>query len=156
MIGEIDATLTELQQGRISRREAVSRVGALALGLAAGAATTGVQAKEGGSTFQARGLDHIALRVTDLNRSRDFYVKHLGARVTSQSGSNCFLDCGAGDFVALFKSGSAGMDHYCYRLDEYDPSDVVARLKNAGLVPTRRENRVYFPDPDGLTVQLSG
>ncbi len=29
-------------------------------------------------------------------------------------------------------------------------------LKAAGLKPERHENRVYFDDPDGLTVQVSG
>ena len=33
---------------------------------------------------------------------------------------------------------------------------VVKTLECAGLNPRRRENRVYFDDPDGLTVQIAG
>jgi hypothetical protein len=29
-------------------------------------------------------------------------------------------------------------------------------LADAGLRPRRTGNRVYFPDPDGLTVQVAG
>ena len=46
------------------------------------------------------------------------------------------------------------MDHYCYSIEDYDAADAVKTLERAGLKPTREENRVYFPDPDGLTVQV--
>ena len=156
MSGEIDCTLAELQRGRISRREAVARVGALVLGLAGTGGASRLLAEESAATFQAKGLNHIALRVTDVARSRDFYVEHLGARVLRESGSNCFLDCGGGHFVALFRGSSAGLDHYCYTIDGYRPAPVVERLKAAGLDPVRHENRVYFDDPDGIAVHLSG
>jgi metallothiol transferase len=155
MLAEIDNTLGELQEGRIGRREALARVGALALGLAGTGIGSTLLAAEPAATFQAKGLNHIALRVTDIPRSRDFYVKHLGAKVTSESEWNCFLDCGAGHFLALFRSESPGLDHYCYTIDDYRAGPVVERLKEAGLDPVRRENRVYFDDPDGITVQLA-
>ena len=64
------------------------------------------------------------------------------------------VTCGD-DFLALFRSGEASMDHYCYTIEDYEPDKVVKQLTAAGLKPERHENRVYFPDPDGLTVQLS-
>ena len=48
------------------------------------------------------------------------------------------------------------MDHYCYTVPDYEAGKVVDRLKAAGLDPERHSNRVYFEDPDGLTVQLAG
>jgi len=56
----------------------------------------------------------------------------------------------------LFHSQKAGLDHYCYTIDDYEPGPVVKRLDAAGLKPERHGDRVYFPDPDGLTVQLAG
>ena len=55
----------------------------------------------------------------------------------------------------MFRSRTAGMHHYCYTVADYDPATVVRTLERAGLKPRREGNRVYFPDPDGLTVQLS-
>ena len=155
MLGIIDETLDELEQRRISRRQAVARIGALVVALGSGA-SIGRAEGEASGTFAATGLDHIALRVTDLARSRDFYTKHLGLKVQTQSEWNCFLSCGPDNFVALFASKNASMDHYCYAIENYDPAQVVKKLEGAGLNPRRQENRVYFDDPDGLTVQISG
>ena len=50
--------------------------------------------------FRSRAVNHVALRVTDLARSRDFYKDHVGAVVISESESACFLDVGGGSVVA--------------------------------------------------------
>ena len=93
--------------------------------------------------------------MTDVARSRDFYRRHLGLSVRSDdSPATCFMNVGP-DFLALFRGEEAGMDHYCYSVPGYDPTAAVARLREAGLEPRRTANRVYFPDPDGLTVQVS-
>ena len=106
-------------------------------------------------TFEAKALDHIALAVTDVARSRDFYLKHLGLTIRSDnSPSSCFLNCGD-EFVALFRHGEGGLDHYCYAIDDYDAGDAVRRLKAVGLKPRRVSNRVYFDDPDGNEVQVA-
>jgi catechol 2,3-dioxygenase-like lactoylglutathione lyase family enzyme len=75
--------------------------------------------------------------------------------MSDSSPSDCFLHCGD-DFLALFRADTAGMHHYSYRVDNYDAGQTVERLKAAGLEPRRQGNRVYFEDPDGLTVQISG
>ena len=108
-------------------------------------------------TFKATGLNHIALQVTNVPRSRDFYVKHLGLSVTRDRGeANCFLDCGK-HFLALFRSQEAQMDHYCYSIDNYNVDQCEAKLKAEGFEPrvVRPDGRIYFKDPDGLTVQLA-
>jgi catechol 2,3-dioxygenase-like lactoylglutathione lyase family enzyme len=110
-----------------------------------------------GSTFQAKGLDHIALNVTSVPRSRDYYIKHLGLKVIRESGdSNCFLGSGNDFFLTLFRGEHPGLNHYCYAIDHYDADKAEAKLKEAGLRPRREGNRVYFPDPDGIEVQVAG
>ena len=154
MMDVIEGTLDDVERGKISRRDAVLRLGAL-IATASALPAIGSEGKPS-STFRATGLNHIALRVSDVPRSRDFYTKHLGLSVMRESSSNAFLQCGESNFVALFGGGNPGMDHYCYTIADYKPDGVVDTLKGAGLDPRRRENRVYFSDPDGLTVQLSG
>lgn len=106
------------------------------------------------STFRGAGVNHVALRVTDIGRSRDFYRDLFGMPVVSESASNCFL--GLGDnFVALFRGDEPGMDHFCVSIENYEAAAAVETLQRIGLEPRREANRVYFPDPNGLTVQLS-
>ena len=162
MIHETETLLAEVQQGKMTRREASRRLLLLAAATfgAAGSGCAAQGAEAGDSsgsapTFQSEGLNHIALRVTDLNRSRDFYGKHLGLKVLRQSSYNCFLAAGANNFVALFRSDSPGLDHYCYTVPNYEAGAVVETLKGVGLEPRRTEDRVYFDDPDGIEVQLA-
>lgn len=157
MTHTIERMLDDYEQGKVSRREVLTGLSALLAVLSGGTALAAEEEKRGSSTFEARGLNHIALRVSDVDRSREFYESHLGMRVISRSGQqSCFMDCGDGNFVALFRGDRPRMDHYCYTIDDYRPAEVVAKLEAAGLGPRRRSNRVYFDDPDGLEVQLSG
>jgi len=150
---EVSRILGDYEAGRVTRREVVTRLALL--GALTGGARTGRAAPEEGSTFEAVGLNHIALRVTDVERSRDFYTKHLGLRVTREwLPGNCFLQCGP-QFVALFRGSQPGMDHYCYSVPDYDQQDAAERLRTVGIEPRLSGRRIYFPDPDELEVQLA-
>lgn len=157
MLQEAERLVDDVQSGRLSRREAVGRILALTgLALAGSArAQSGKGTQEKAPTFRSVGLNHIALRVTDIARSRAFYERHLGLSLLRESDSNCFLAAGKNHFVALFRGDRAGMDHYCYTVDGYEAGAVVEKLRAVGLEPERQENRVYFDDPDGLVVQVA-
>jgi hypothetical protein len=71
-----------------------------------------------------------------------------------ESAGSCFLRCGE-HFVALFRGESAGMDHYCYSVDGYTADGAAEKLRAQGIQPRVTAGRIYFPDPDGLTVQLA-
>jgi catechol 2,3-dioxygenase-like lactoylglutathione lyase family enzyme len=146
----------EFERGSLSRRQLASRLLGLGATLAAtsGAARAG-QARTG--TFQATGLDHVALDVREVARSRDFYVKHLGLEVIREGGEdNCFLGSGGDFFLTLFRGDRPGLNHYCYAIKGYDPDRAEESLKAAGLKPRREGGRVYFHDPDGIEVQVAG
>lgn len=151
-----EALVQAFEEGRISRRQLAARL--MGLGAAMAAAPNIVQAaQDGGSTFQATGLDHIALDVSDVKRSVEFYRKHLGLKVIRGQGEDsCFLGQSDGFFLALFRGDDPGLNHYAYRIESYDPDEVVSKLKAAGIEPRRVQNRVYFDDPDGIEVQVSG
>ena len=147
----IERMVDDFEGGRLSRRQLVQRLTAAAVVLASGARPAAAQAER---TFQATGVDHLALTVTDVDRSRRFYERHLGLTVTSCNASRCFLNCGR-DFLALFRGSRPGLDHFAFAIEGYRPSDAVARLEAAGLAPRRHGNRVYFDDPDNLEVQVT-
>ncbi len=153
---QISEMVGEFETGRISRRELVRRLTVFAA--ASAGLDRSVLAAEEASTFEALNINHIALRVTDVERSRELYKKHLGMQVIRQTpGRQCFLRCGPNHFVALFKSDQPRMDHYCYSIKNYDQRDASRKLKSHGLAPEMppHTNRIYFKDPDGLKVQLS-
>ncbi len=154
MLTQIEELVAAVEEGTISRRCLIARLGAIAACMA-GVKHVAAASHPGATTFNAVGLNHIALSVSDVGRSRDFYKKHLGLTVMRErDGQNCFMRCGE-HFVALFRAAEPGLDHYCYTIEEYAPAAVVNKLNVVGLNPRRVENRVYFDDPDGITVQLS-
>ncbi len=154
MLTQIEELVAAVEEGRISRRCLIVRLGAVAACMA-GAENVAAASHQEESTFNAVGLNHIALSVSDVGRSRDFYKKHLGLTVMHErDGQNCFMHCGE-HFVALFRAAEPGLDHYFYTIKEYAPATVVNKLNAVGLKPRRVESRVYFDDPDGITVQIS-
>jgi len=144
----ISKMLADYEQGKVSRRQLIRGLAAMA---AAAQAAPGAA-----STFKGLAINHIAIRVTDVQRSRDFYQKHLGMPVIQEAKDNCFLGLG-NNFLTLFHNQSPGLDHFCFAIENFKAGAVVEQLKRQGLNPRRPSgsDRVYFPDPDGLTVQLS-
>jgi catechol 2,3-dioxygenase-like lactoylglutathione lyase family enzyme len=154
---DIAETLVEdFERGLLSRRQLASRL--LGLGAALGVMARVGQASESQSnTFQATGLSHVALNVSSVPRSRDFYIKHLGLKVIREDGEdNCFLGNGDNFFLTLFKGERPGLNHYCYAIRDYAVEKAEEKLKAAGLKPRREGDRIYFPDPDGIEVQVAG
>ena len=153
----IESELDAFESGKLSRRQLVARLGAVAAAAWAVPSLAKAQggAGDGSATFTGTDINHIALRVTDLDRSREFYQRHLGLELASQSRFSVFMRCREHNFLAMFKSDTPGMDHYCFAVEDFEIGPVVKRLERAGLEPRRQENRVYFDDPDGIEVQLA-
>jgi catechol 2,3-dioxygenase-like lactoylglutathione lyase family enzyme len=162
-----DRIVDDFQNGRLSRRQLAARL----MGLGAAIATmqdsllaqdrpAADQPAENGTaanpTFQATGLDHIALDVVNVPRSRDFYSKHLGLRVVRGDDNALFMGADRDFFLTLFRAERPQLNHYCYAIRNFSADDAVQKIRDAGLRPRREGNRVYFPDPDGLTVQVTG
>ncbi|MGI6454196.1 MAG: VOC family protein [bacterium] len=144
--------LEQYESGRVNRRELIAGLSAL-VAVASGQTATAAEGEE--PVFKATSLNHIALRVTDVPKSRDFYVKMLGLNKTSRdSESSSFLTFEHG-FLALFKGDQPQMDHYCYSIENYDVNQAAEKLRQLGIEPQIQGQRIYFPDPDGLTVQLA-
>ena len=143
---EVEKIVHQYETGKLTRRQMIGYLSAMV------ASSSSAVAAE--PQFEAVSLNHIALRVTDVARSRDFYREHLGLEVTREGGNNCFLSFGS-NFLALFQGSKPAMHHYCYSITGYDVNDAARKLREAGIEPSIQSNRIYFPDPDGLTVQLA-
>ena len=144
----ISEMLRDYECGRTSRRHLIRALTALPL--------TASPALAAESAFKGVGLNHIAVRVADIRRSREFYQRHLGLPLIREDETSCFLKLGD-QFLTLFKNERPGLDHYCIAIENFRPDAVMSELNRHSLKPRRPSgtDRIYFPDPDGLEVQLS-
>jgi catechol 2,3-dioxygenase-like lactoylglutathione lyase family enzyme len=153
MLSEIASMVEHFAAGRLSRRDLV--LGMSALVAAAGAPNVS-RAQERPSTFQALGLNHLALRVTDLDRSQAFYERHLGmSLIPSKADSPRLMACGP-HVLNLFKAAQPQMDHVCFTVPDYDAEEAASRLRAQGIAPDVEADRVHFVDPDGYRLQVGG
>jgi len=157
----MDELVDQFERGGLSRRELIA--GLLALGASAPPAVSGPAPP---SSIEVSGIDHLALRVSDVERSARFYAEHLGATVRSRSPNAIFMDVGA-QWIALFGPGAPstgfaptppGLDHISFRPTSLRGFEKrVQSLREHGLHPQSPpgSGRVYFKDPDGVILQLS-
>src|SRR5260370_38283668 len=123
-------------------------------------------------------LDHVVLRVADLERAKVFYRDVLGCPVEKWQPELGLLQLRAGtaliDLVDLAgrigREGGAGpgaegrnLDHFCLRLTHFDEAAPRAHLAAHGVAVGKTEQRygaqgtgssIYIKDPDGNTVEL--
>ncbi|NVM77666.1 catechol 2,3-dioxygenase-like lactoylglutathione lyase family enzyme [Duganella sp. SG902] len=127
-----------------------------------------------------REIDHIVLRVVDLQSMLDFYCGVLNCPVQRRQDEIGLVQLRAGssmiDLVPLDgKLGRMGgaapgvegrnMDHFCLRVEPFDPVAIRAHLAAHGLDAGSVESRfgaegegpsIYVSDPEGNVVELKG
>jgi glyoxylase I family protein len=132
------------------------------------------------SIIQPTGLDHVVLRVSDLNRSITFYGEVLGCPVERRLDELGLVQLRAGqsliDLVELESAlGSAGggklnadarnMDHFAVSLESFDENAIRAHLTRFDVEAGPTERRygaggygpsIYLRDPDGNQIELKG
>ncbi|MGY8815537.1 MAG: VOC family protein [Gammaproteobacteria bacterium] len=108
-------------------------------------------------------LDHVALQVSDVKRSRDFYVNVFGLVEDTRARPNNSLrvDFPNGGFLTLQESTPGGrLDHIAMKLENFDKNIVTGQLKGQGITPVDLPSTeqggagFHVLDPDGFKVQL--
>jgi glyoxylase I family protein len=123
-------------------------------------------------TFAIKGLDHVVLRVGDLDRAIRFYCEVLGCREERRVESINLVQLRAGaaliDLIPAGEpraEGAGNMDHFALRIEPFDEAGLRAHLDSHGVqvgdVATRYGAEgdgpsLYIRDPDGNTVELKG
>jgi glyoxylase I family protein len=123
------------------------------------------------SALKIKGLDHVVLRVADMDRAIAFYQEVLGLHVERRLPEIGLVQLRAGtamiDLVPRTEDEDEGrnMDHYAVRIEEMDVPALQAHLKRHGIDPGEVRRRygaegygssIYITDPDGNTVELKG
>jgi glyoxylase I family protein len=129
-----------------------------------------------GSGVCIAGLDHVVLRVGNLDRSIAFYEKVLNCRVERRLEQPKLVQLRAGasliDLVPAQASpgsapdaGGRNMDHFAVRVYGFDAAALAAHLRRHGIDAGEVRERygaegygpsLYISDPDGNTVELKG
>jgi catechol 2,3-dioxygenase-like lactoylglutathione lyase family enzyme len=127
-----------------------------------------------------RDIDHLVLRVVDLETMLAFYTGVLGCTVERRDDAIGLVQLRAGrslvDLVpvggTLGRAGGAApgregrnLDHFCLRIDPFDEAAIRRDLAAAGVAAGPTERRygaegagpsIYLADPEGNTVELKG
>ncbi len=127
-----------------------------------------------------RDIDHLVLRVRDIDAMRRFYCDVLGATHVAWRPEYGMSHLKVGrsmiDLVTvdgkLGRSGGAApgregrnLDHLCLRVEPFDQEAIVAHLKRHGVEVGEIRRRygaegngisIYVTDPEGNTVELKG
>jgi glyoxylase I family protein len=130
--------------------------------------------------FVLRQLDHLVLRVRDVDAMRAFYCDVLGCSVERRQDAIGLLQLRAGasliDLVSLDgklgRMGGAGpgaggrnVDHFCLRIEPFDRDALLAHLQAHGVRIGEFGSRYgaegegpsqYLFDPEGNLVELKG
>jgi catechol 2,3-dioxygenase-like lactoylglutathione lyase family enzyme len=127
-----------------------------------------------------RDIDHLVLRVADLDAMLRFYSGALGCSVERRRDDIGLVQLRAGrsliDLVTvdgpLGRAGGAApgregrnLDHFCLRVEPFDEAAIRAGLREHGVEAGAVEMRygaegegpsIYLDDPEGNTVELKG
>ena len=122
--------------------------------------------------FKLTGLDHIALRVADMEKSAQWYERVLGLKrydVPEWNGVPIFMLAGKTG-IALFpanpndplkpiSSNNAGLDHFAFNVSNED-FDLAKEFYDKEKMDYDVQDHTYFmsmytKDPDGHTVELT-
>ena len=130
--------------------------------------------------IRIREIDHLVLRVIDLNRMLAFYCEGLGCTIERCRDDIGLVQLRAGrsllDLVPMDgKLGSAGgappgkearnLDHFCFRVEPFDEGAIRRHLESFGIEVGAVAQRngaegegpsIYVTDPEDNVVELKG
>ncbi len=125
-------------------------------------------------------LDHLVLRVVDVEAMMAFYIDVIGCSLEKTQEEFGLYQLRAGSSLidlisvdgSLGKTGGAApgkegrnLDHFCLSIDPFDTAEISRYLKSKRIDPGKVESRygaegdgpsIYVTDPEGNIVELKG
>jgi len=125
------------------------------------------------AAIRVAALDHLVLRVADLDRAIKFYGEVLGCHVERRLEEPKLVQLRAGaSMIDLVPAGSGpqpiearNLDHFAVRISSFNLPGLTAHLQRHGIAVGEVRRRygaegygssLYINDPDGNVVELKG
>ena len=160
MVERIAQIVALFEQKKISRRELVGA-------LLAAAAVPSAPAEAAAPMLEGSLINHVTMFVTDLQRSRAFYERLVGASVMYDGGRVYDMRLNGGtSFISIVQSATPRIDHLCIGIPNFDtdqaemmirkefPDSRAAATSSQPGAPPIKWRSVNLRDPDGNAVQL--
>ncbi len=130
--------------------------------------------------IKIREIDHVVLRIVDLDAMIGFYTTVLGCTIERRQDGIGLVQLRAGSSLVdlvpvdgkLGKEGGAApgaqgrnVDHVCFRVEPFDAEAIRAHLAAHGVAAGPVESRygaegegpsIYLKDPEGNALELKG
>jgi catechol 2,3-dioxygenase-like lactoylglutathione lyase family enzyme len=145
----ISNLLAHVEKGSLSRRELVQ-------GLAMLAGSTAAAAQED-LEFSGANIDHVSIRVADLQRSVDFYQKMFGFSGINQDQRLRIIRLGVNrTLVSLNHQSPAGIvDHFAIGVPGFGEESAARYLKRRNGNPQDDPYAgLHIKHPDAINVQI--
>ena|SRR5580765_5324683 len=122
--------------------------------------------------FEVQGLDHVAIAVSDLQKSAQWYHHVLGLERRYQKawGEYPVMMCAGNSGVALFpakanaqqeleREAEPATRHIAFKVDAVNYAAAKIALRSRGIVFQEQDHQVshsiYFADPDGHRLEIT-
>jgi catechol 2,3-dioxygenase-like lactoylglutathione lyase family enzyme len=160
----LEKLISDLEAGRINRRQFCETVALAATVYAAGAEAADAPARG----MKVLSINHLTYDCPDYRKARDFYSSTFGMETLKDDGrTRANLGFGppqgqGGSFLALRTAavpapapGNAVIDHVCYTIPNWNETRVRAALNARALPQTGRDGSLHVYDPFDYDVQLA-
>jgi Glyoxalase/Bleomycin resistance protein/Dioxygenase superfamily len=140
------------ETGKLSRRELIQGLTMLVAATAAAAADSPAEAG-----LTATGVDHICVRVSDLERSAQFYQSLFGLAPLGADKEHRILRLGRKRVVVSLRQDPphGTIDHFGLAIEGFNKEAATRVLRQRGLTPQEDwEYGFYIRDPDDAVVQM--
>ena len=155
MIETIERMLTDLESGKLTRRQFAVSIATLASGSLAAPGALAAPAPAG---FRAVSVNHITVKVPDLHRTSKFYQEFFGMALRQQSATTHILGVGKSFFgIEQGDNQPASVNHYDFGIENFSADAIRAKLTELNLKSSGTSQESFkFNDPDGFLVQVNG
>ena len=143
------------ESGRLSRRELIQGLALLVTANSVSAATESPPAAQ--PSLPATGIDHVSVRVSDMEKSVAFYSSLFGLKNVSEDKPHRIVRLGNPKVIVSLRQDTphGQIDHFGVAVAGFDKAEVTKNLEARGLKTQEDwEYGFYVRDPDGVPVQF--
>ena len=149
----VNSLLGRYEDGALSRREFVEQVTMLSAAVAA-IGRAGTAMADSMAPLTPVTVNHVAITVSDLQRSKKWYTGLLGLELVQETPHLVLLRFK--DTLLVLRPGEhpGTITHFMVGLPNYDEAALKAKLVAYGLDPRKDLESFHVKDPDGADIQI--